>query len=110
MRYCVLLVFCLAMVSFVAAQDSWVGLHHTGSLNITAGVRIDDATVCAAGSGGLILKTTNGGVNWFAYPSGVNVDLTSIHFINATRGWAAERSPSLPPASAPGRSPGSEPQ
>jgi photosystem II stability/assembly factor-like uncharacterized protein len=42
----------------------------------------------ASGSGGLIVKTTNGGKNWSRINTGVTSDLYSINFPSMTTGWA----------------------
>lgn len=40
------------------------------------------------GDSGVILRTTNGGINWERQISGTNLRLTSIEFANAMTGWA----------------------
>src|SRR4030095_9143445 len=44
-------------------------------------------TVLACGSSGVILKSTNGGDNWFNSVSGVNVNLYSIFFTDVNQGF-----------------------
>ena len=70
------------------SQDAWVGVHNTTSHDILGCVRIDSNTSMAVGTAGLMLKTTNGGVNWFAHPTGVSADLYSVYFLNSNLGWA----------------------
>jgi hypothetical protein len=40
------------------------------------------------GDTGLILKTTDGGLNWIEQTSGINTNLNSVCFINQNTGWA----------------------
>ena len=40
-----------------------------------------------SGNNGIILNTTNGGLNWNIQNSGVNVNLQSICFVNILTGW-----------------------
>lgn len=40
------------------------------------------------GSGGMILKTTNGGSTWNTQTSGVTNDIFSVYFLNANIGYA----------------------
>lgn len=49
---------------------------------------IDANTGWVAGENGSIIKTTDGGNNWFAQTSGTNSTLRSIFFIDANNGWA----------------------
>src|SRR5688500_4235521 len=43
----------------------------------------------AVGSGGTILKTTDGGRKWRKVSSGTSVLLTAVYFRDARRGWVA---------------------
>lgn len=44
---------------------------------------INQNTGWACGDGGNVIKTTNGGINWISYPTGVTVTiLTGIHPVN----------------------------
>ncbi len=43
----------------------------------------------AAGEGGLIVHTTDGGLNWMRQTSGTTDPLNAIHFEDAQHGWAA---------------------
>lgn len=42
----------------------------------------------AVGSGGRILKSTDGGATWAAQVSGTTSDLSAVNFLDAQRGWA----------------------
>ncbi|MGA2669084.1 MAG: YCF48-related protein, partial [Ignavibacteria bacterium] len=48
---------------------------------------INTSTGYAAGSTGIILKTTNGGNNWRTLTSPTSNDLNKIDFINSSTGW-----------------------
>lgn len=50
----------------------------------------DDQTGWAAGKYGITLKTTNGGINWYAeaHPSTIGGDIYSIFFVSQNKGWA----------------------
>ena len=50
---------------------------------------IDDQTGWSVGSEGIILKTTNSGVDWIKLNSGTNTNLKSVKFIDENFGWAA---------------------
>jgi len=48
---------------------------------------IDDNTGWIVGSGGLILKTSNSGINWNSQNSGTTGTLKSVQFIDQSTGW-----------------------
>lgn len=48
---------------------------------------VDDATGWAVGTGGTILKTTDGGASWTAQVSGTSATLYAVHFVDPLRGW-----------------------
>lgn len=50
---------------------------------------INANTGWAMGINGKILKTTNGGMNWYGQNSGTNFRLSSFYMIDANTGWAA---------------------
>lgn len=56
---------------------------------------IDENTGWIAGKTGLILMTTNGGINFIQQTSGTAKDLVSIHFVN-NRGWCVGSSGESP--------------
>jgi photosystem II stability/assembly factor-like uncharacterized protein len=49
---------------------------------------VNDTTVFVCGSGGIVLKTINGGVNWSRLTTNYSYDLTDIFFFNIYTGWA----------------------
>jgi len=64
------------------AQPSGV----TGQLNSVFMLNLDFGWV--AGAGGVILRTTDGGLTWTASSSGVTANLRDLHFTDADHGWA----------------------
>jgi photosystem II stability/assembly factor-like uncharacterized protein len=63
-----------------AAGDYYGDLSALQFVNATSG--------WAAGSGGEILATTNGGATWTAQSSNTTEDLNGVHFADAADGWA----------------------
>ena len=51
---------------------------------------VDSMIGWAVGSGGTIVKTTDGGANWMVQMSGIGTDvyLLDVHFFDALVGWA----------------------
>jgi len=49
---------------------------------------VDANTTWAVGTGGTILKTTDGGTTWAAQQSGVTADLSAIDAVNTNVAWA----------------------
>jgi photosystem II stability/assembly factor-like uncharacterized protein len=50
---------------------------------------INSLTGCASGTGGGLIRTTNGGNNWYKITTGTTMDLNAIYFINQNTGFAA---------------------
>jgi len=48
---------------------------------------IDENTMVAVGVSGLILKTTDSGINWLIKESGIADDLDELQFIDNYTGW-----------------------
>lgn len=71
-------------------QEGWVDqtppTFYPGILAVYA---IDSENVWAVGEQGLILHTTDGGVNWDQVTSGTARSLYTVEFINADTGWVA---------------------
>jgi photosystem II stability/assembly factor-like uncharacterized protein len=49
---------------------------------------INENTGWVCGSGGVVLKTTNGGLNWYEQNSNTSAGLKVIHFVDSDNGWA----------------------
>jgi photosystem II stability/assembly factor-like uncharacterized protein len=65
-------------------------LQNSGTTNSLLGVSFTDANIgTVVGSGGTILRTTNGGTDWTAQASGTTWDLNAVNFVNKDYGWIA---------------------
>jgi photosystem II stability/assembly factor-like uncharacterized protein len=69
--------------------SSWSSHHTYANLNSVYFVGLNNGW--AVGKDGMLLKTTNGGENWFIKPSGTSEDLCSIYFIDSDIGWILGR-------------------
>ncbi len=86
------------MLNTGAGPWEWVQPNVQGS-TINSVSFINASTGWAAGIGGTILKTSDGGATWQAENSGTSFNLFSIDFTDANNGWAAgedTNNPSLP--------------
>jgi photosystem II stability/assembly factor-like uncharacterized protein len=70
------------------SQDLWVGTHNTTAYNLKSITKVGTTRAFASGTIGVILRTTNAGINWHSYPTGISVDLNSISFLTPDLGWA----------------------
>ncbi len=70
----------------VHAQSGWYPLNSGTTTNLRAVFFINQNTGFVAGYSGIILKTTNGGLNWIPQSSGSQTWFTSIYFIDANTG------------------------
>jgi len=70
--------------------------HSTATQDYQGDIQFIDAStgwLATIGSvNGGIYKTTNGGVSWGQQPTGFVFDVSGVHFINATTGWAVSPS------------------
>ena len=74
----------------VNAGTSWTESPITGFTGSTYGLDFFAAdTGYVVGSGGVILKTSNGGGSWVTEASGTTQDLRSLYFVNVTTGYVA---------------------
>ncbi|MBV6478854.1 MAG: Ycf48-like protein [Ignavibacteria bacterium] len=71
------------------AQSGWQIQQSSVSLNLKAVCFINSNTGWTAGDSGVILKTTNGGLNWIRQNSNTNKPLSHITFIDSQNGVAA---------------------
>jgi len=70
-------------------QGEWIKLNSPTSLKIEKLFCVDSLNCWAAGDSGLIIHTSNGGLNWTAQNSGVSELIQDIFFLNNNLGWAA---------------------
>jgi photosystem II stability/assembly factor-like uncharacterized protein len=91
-------------LAFVNENEGWVsgiGIKHTSDGGVTWEQQynelssfhsitfIDENIGYAAGDGGLIIKTTNGGKDWIDQKRMIDGRLWSINFLDANTGWVA---------------------
>ncbi|MBS1493403.1 MAG: T9SS type A sorting domain-containing protein [Bacteroidetes bacterium] len=48
---------------------------------------INSQTFLAAGQSGLVLKTSNAGINWTPFVVGINETMSALYFLNSSTGW-----------------------
>jgi photosystem II stability/assembly factor-like uncharacterized protein len=77
--------FFLLSFSSLYSQSGWFDLNV--SYNIRCLNFVSDQTGWAAGNGGIILRTTNGGVNWILQHSDTPYTMSSVHFPNSQTGY-----------------------
>ena len=71
-----------------ATQQVW-NIQRNGTNEGYSSVYFTDSnTGWAGGSGGTIIKTTNGGNSWNHQTSGVGTNINSIYFTDSNTGWA----------------------
>ncbi|MEO8513525.1 MAG: T9SS type A sorting domain-containing protein [Ignavibacteria bacterium] len=74
--------------SFLFAQSGWFQQSSGTNKKLNSGYFLNDNTGFAAGNGGVILKTTNSGINWAnVYSVGI-YDVLTVSFLNSITGWA----------------------
>jgi photosystem II stability/assembly factor-like uncharacterized protein len=70
------------------AQEYWLSDNRPTLLNIHKASFIDSTTGWICGDSGLIMRTTNGGLNWVQQNSKIKTSITFIYFFNKRLGWA----------------------
>ncbi|MCB0727536.1 MAG: T9SS type A sorting domain-containing protein [Ignavibacteriae bacterium] len=89
MKYLSIFVIIIIFANKVFSQSGWIQLNsgETSELNC---VRFVNSNIgWCAGNNGLVLKTTNSGLNWFPQNSSTNLNLISIYFTSNTTGYIA---------------------
>ena len=86
-----LLIFIPLSCKLCYCQSGWFQQNSSTNKTLHSVQFIDVNTGFACGAGIIILKTTNGGINWLVtYNSGSNsANLYSLNFINNSTGYAA---------------------
>ena len=69
-------------------QGEWIKLDSPTSVKLEKLFCIDSLNCWAAGDSGLIINTSNGGVNWEIQNSKVSNPIQDIFFLNHNLGWA----------------------
>ncbi|HRE41869.1 MAG TPA: T9SS type A sorting domain-containing protein [Ignavibacteria bacterium] len=70
------------------AQNFWLPLSAPVERDLRDLYFLDSLRGWVSGDAGVILKTTNGGLNWTDQNSGVTTDIYEIFFLNENLGWA----------------------
>lgn len=82
-----LLMFLLFSVSPLFPQGVWERLSSPVSANLYRVQFVDSLTGWAAGDSGVIIKTTDGGLNWIRQESGITTLIRDLFFLDKNRGW-----------------------
>lgn len=83
------------LISFLVCSNvyaQWSAVNSGTGANLKTVYFLNSQTGLAGGSGGVILKTTNAGINWNQQVSGISNDINSISFINTLTGFACANS------------------
>ncbi|MDR3610944.1 MAG: YCF48-related protein [Ignavibacteriaceae bacterium] len=86
--------FCAIRIAF--CQSLWIKNQSPTTKNLQKVVFIDSLTGWAIGDSGLIIHTSNGGMNWDIQNSNIDLDLLSVTFPNKNIGWALSWTDSPP--------------
>lgn len=82
--YCLLFCFCNSY-----GQSGWFQQTSGTGWHLDDVFFVNSNTGWIAGDNGLVLKTTNSGVNWFAQSSNAMNKLFAVQFINENTGWVS---------------------
>jgi photosystem II stability/assembly factor-like uncharacterized protein len=69
--------------------SQWFTLSSGTSSNLKSVFFHNSLTGYVSGSSGMMLKTSNGGVNWNTLQTGITDDINSVYFVNFTTGYAS---------------------
>ncbi|HKR04527.1 MAG TPA: YCF48-related protein, partial [Bacteroidia bacterium] len=83
-----LLIIIFFSLGTVAQVPGWILLNSGTTIDLIGIKAVDNNTAFVCGASGLILKTTDGGMNWILQNSGTTKSLYSINFTSATDGIA----------------------
>ena len=84
--YSVLSILCLTNLIF--SQNLWEKIQSPTTKNLQKIVFVDSLTGWAVGDSGVIIHTSNAGLNWEIQNSDINLDLFSVSFPDKNFGWA----------------------
>jgi len=85
----------LILSAFILIENSysqWIMLNSSTSSNLSSVCFVNNSTGFVAGDNGLIIKTTNGGINWTPLNSGLTENINSINFFSNNSGAACANS------------------
>ncbi|HEY5533393.1 MAG TPA: T9SS type A sorting domain-containing protein [Ignavibacteria bacterium] len=77
---------------YLLAQSGWIQVNSgvTSNLNIVFFPATETGNFgYAAGDNGVILKTTNAGINWVSVSPNQNINFKTIYFLDYSNGWAS---------------------
>lgn len=90
--YAIIICFC---VNTALLKATWTEKELTGYSNLNAIDFVNDNVGWIVGNNGIILKTTNGGVEWIPQNSNVTYDILDVDFIDENIGCAVCRNECL---------------
>jgi len=82
-----LIFFLLFFSASAGAQDYWQRQLSPSFANLNQIVFTDSLNGWSAGDSGVIIHTSNGGLNWARQNSGINYEIYALQFINVRLGW-----------------------
>ena len=88
MKQIIIIVLLTLFSNNVFSQSGWIQQNSGITTNLNSVKFTNSNTGWCLGDRGIILKTTNGGINWIQQPSGFNIDLKSVSFPSANTGFA----------------------
>jgi photosystem II stability/assembly factor-like uncharacterized protein len=84
-----ILIYIFFFTSFSSySQVPWIKLNSPTTQNLRKCFFLDSLNGWAVGDSGVIIHTSNKGLNWTVQNSNIKSFLTSVFFINERRGWA----------------------
>ncbi|MBV6477706.1 MAG: Ycf48-like protein [Ignavibacteria bacterium] len=83
------IILILTLYFDVYSQNAWFVQNSGVGTTLNSVYFVDVNTGWSVGSSGMILKTTNGGMNWQLQTSGTTSDIYAIYFLNSFTGWVA---------------------
>lgn len=93
--------FCLLLITGqfykTYSQDYWFKLNSPTTKFLRALHFADSLTGWVAGDSGLIIHTTNGGLDWIEQQTNINSDIKDIFFVDNNNGWAIAWKEFTPP-------------
>lgn len=84
----IILVFLLINTSLLFSQQYWLNSYSPTNINIKCATFLDSMNGWVSGDSGLIMHTSNGGVNWAIQNSKSKAAIHDIFFLNKRLGWA----------------------
>jgi photosystem II stability/assembly factor-like uncharacterized protein len=84
----ILILILLDLFFHSSGYSQWTVLNSGTASNLRTVVFLNTSTGFAGGAGGILLRTTNSGVNWNSVTSGLSSDINSISFYNSSTGLA----------------------